>query len=491
MRSRWLWIILVVALTLRVALLAAVWDKPWQLVMPDSMEYLGLARHLADDGEFARDYPKKCLSLTPHLIDNGGPPPGRYPELYRTPGYPLMLAAARQAGKACAARWPVGPLFKESEDTSSMSAWSHQVRIATVVQILLDVLLVYFAFLLGRRFAGQTAGLMAAAFQAVAPVAVVSSVRILSDTPFAILLIGAVLLLIRHFDTGRWWPLLLAAVLAGAACYVRPVGLAFVVIAVGVLLVRQRRVGRAAAFVGIAVALVGPWVVRNGVAASYWGFSSFASDSIYYYSAPKTLAAAEKASLDAAHERLDAELHDRPIRAGVRLAPSQDHSPALVQCRAAMARQTLLAHPLIYARIHLVGCTAFWMPAVYGVAEIMDISTGQRGTLEVLHTRGPLAAARHYLGSNWRLVAMLIPAGLLLAFKYAMAAVCAVRRVRWRMSGAGWLILLTVLAFALVGGPGAIPRYRVPVEPLLSAAAAAGLIWSDRALKRRRAAKAS
>ena len=60
--------------------------------------------------------------------------------------------------------------------------------------------------------------------------------------------------------------------------------------------------------------------------------------------------------------------------------------------------------------------------------------------------------------------------------RYAAAAIGAARRLRWRMGPAGWLILVTVLYFLLIPGPVAHARFRVPVEPLLSVVAAAGLV---------------
>jgi hypothetical protein len=55
------------------------------------------------------------------------------------------------------------------------------------------------------------------------------------------------------------------------------------------------------------------------------------------------------------------------------------------------------------------------------------------------------------------------------------------RGLNW--SPAGWLVVLTILAFVLVGGPAAVPRFRLPVEPLLNLAAGAGVAML---LKRRK-----
>jgi len=99
---------------------------------------------------------------------------------------------------------------------------------------------------------------------------------------------------------------------------------------------------------------------------------------------------------------------------------------------------------------------------------------GQRGTLEVLQTRGLWAAVRHYVGGNWAAVVLAAPFVLILLGKYAAVAVLAARKLRWRMPAEAWLLVLVAAASALLPGPAAHPRFRVPVEPLLSITAAAG-----------------
>jgi len=59
-----------------------------------------------------------------------------------------------------------------------------------------------------------------------------------------------------------------------------------------------------------------------------------------------------------------------------------------------------------------------------------------------------------------------------------------VKYLRPRMGAAGWLVLVTIAYFALVPGPVAHARFRVPIAPLLSVVAAAGFVW---VLERRKA----
>ncbi len=424
MNRRALIIILVAAALIRLALLASAWNAPHRLTTPDSHDYIQLANSLVTSGNF-----------------------GTYSdaEIFRTPGYPLFLVPSR---------------------LQLDGGW----RLAAFVQIAIDVALVALTFVLASRLLDRRAAIWAAAFQAVSCVAVAASLRILSDGLFAFLLTVAILLLISHFRTGKWRPLLAAAVVVAVAAYVRPVGLAFAAVVVLVLLFRKLRFRRAGAFAGIIVLAVAPWVVRNGLAADYWGFSSFASDSMFTYSAPAVLAQTEGITIEEGRQQMLWRLDARS-----RNAESFGESYYDIALRKKLALEVLAEHPGTYAAIHLRGSAIVWLPGATDIWEILGITVGQKGTLFVLHERGLWAAANHYLDGRLWALWFLLPAVMLLGVKYVLAIGVVVRRVRLRMGSTGWLILLTVLLFAFAGGPAATPRFRVPIAPLISIAAGGGL----------------
>ena len=162
MRDRWLWIILIVAAALRLALLAGAWGQRERLFTPDSHDYDQLARAMIERGEFTRT---------------------GQPEIFRTPGYPAFVAGIY---------W-----------LSGNSAFA-----VAGAGIVLDTALCLLTFLLGRELISQRVGLVAAAIQAISPVAIVSSVRLLSGGPFALLVTAALLMLIKCIRTSRWrWAL--------------------------------------------------------------------------------------------------------------------------------------------------------------------------------------------------------------------------------------------------------------------------------------------
>jgi hypothetical protein len=180
------------------------------------------------------------------------------------------------------------------------------------------------------------------------------------------------------------------------------------------------------------------------------------------------------------------------------------------------------------------------------VLEVAGLTTGGKGTLDVLHRQGLWAAVRHYFGDNTK--AMWLAGAMLLVplVRYAGVLMLVLGKLPlpWRRGGqastpgrrgdaetrglpaeasakvghgegmgngdwlrngtlsavsvpvpvshAGrrpamgaevWLCLLLVLVAFLLPGPAGHPRFRVPVEPILSVAAAAG--WALLAARRR------
>ena len=64
---------------------------------------------------------------------------------------------------------------------------------------------------------------------------------------------------------------------------------------------------------------------------------------------------------------------------------------------------------------------------------------------------------------------------LILALKYLAALVWLAPAVRTRPRAEHWLLILTFAYFVLIPGPVAHARFRLPIAPLISIAAAAGI----------------
>jgi hypothetical protein len=149
----------------------------------------------------------------------------------------------------------------------------------------------------------------------------------------------------------------------------------------------------------------------------------------------------------------------------------------LARYRRDKALKIIAAHPWDFVDIHMRGNVAFWLPGATEALEVLGYTSGNRGTLDVLHREGLIAATKHYFGDNTAAMTLAGVMAVILLVRYVGVALCALWRFRpRRMRAAGWLCLLLVLTAWLLPGPANHPRFRVPVEPILSAAAAIGYL---------------
>jgi hypothetical protein len=284
---------------------------------------------------------------------------------------------------------------------------------------------------------------------------------------------AAIFLLVRYLEGRKLRLLIMAAAVTAAATYVRPVGFIFVPVVVVVLLFQQRRVTRLAVFVLVFAGLVAPWFVRNYLAAGYAGFSSVSDYNLLYYEAAGVWAKSHGLSTQQARQELD-----MMCRRRLEVEKIEPGSPRAVRVQRQLGRAILLSYPATFLHVHSVTSLNSLLPAGTGLLEMLGITSGNRGTLSVLHTAGLWAASKYYFGSNIAAVLLMVPDLGVLMIQYLASLAYAVSQLKLRgfnWCPAGWLIVLTILAFVLVGGPAAVPRFRLPVEPLLNVAAGAGV----------------
>ncbi len=232
--TRGLWLILLLAIVLRLGL-AGWWQ--WRhgetFVFGDSQSYWTLGQSLAA-GE-------------PYRFGASA--------IFRTPGYPALLAPIF---------WLAGPTASVFWGRAENALWG-TVAVAAVAW-------------LGRRLGGPKVGLWAAAAAALYPEAIASSVLVLSDTPFAALMVVQLALWVVAWQTPQKWPAcgwaLLAGAVAGAASLVRPSWLLFTPFALFVSLAFEAERRRQAALgtlllVGLLVVML-PWWIRNAAITGHF-----------------------------------------------------------------------------------------------------------------------------------------------------------------------------------------------------------------------------
>jgi 4-amino-4-deoxy-L-arabinose transferase-like glycosyltransferase len=415
MKKQRLFRVLLLALILRIGLLLVA-SGGTGVLTPDSQGYEALATSLAADGTFTRDGEA---------------------EIFRTPGYPLLIAVLRPFGGAA----------------------------ILVAQVFLDVVLVGLTYLLGRTLAGEGIGLLAALLQAISPLAIAGSCRFLSDCLYALLLTAALLMLIKSFDRRSVWSAIPPALLLAMACYVRPIGLAMAAVVVVAMLFRRGQRLRAPIFAGVILLCVAPWVVRNVCVADYAGFSSVTTDSLYRFGAAELVARESGWSIDEARMHLDWEAY--------RFDAATPGDAA--DFRRQQAVEIIAEQPFTYAGLHLRQSAAALLPGATDAMEVAGVTTGQKGTLKVLHEEGLWAAVRFYFADRPAAAIFAVPMVLILLVRYVGVIAAGIGAIRNKMTAVGWMLTVMVLVALLAGGPASTPRFRLPVEPLLSIAAAMGL----------------
>lgn len=238
---RWLTVVLVVALAVRIVWVVAVQPDPRDGRFDDTVWYYYAARHLAQGDGYV--FPGDAFCRFGDTIGCDELPP----TALWAPGYPLTLAA----------------LFQLPGDDV---AWARALNVAAGLALVAGV------YYLGARLWRQRAGLLAAAITALFPSQIFFSSLVLSESLFAALAVG-LLCLALAWTMGREaapWRVFAVGVAAGALAMVRPEGLIFAgVIVLAWLAVRPGKPGRAVAYTGLLAAgilvLVIPWSVRNAI----------------------------------------------------------------------------------------------------------------------------------------------------------------------------------------------------------------------------------
>jgi len=364
MKDRRVWIILLVALGLRMVLLHCAFTDCRGALPPASSKYDSLAFFMGDPRWSYEDSVARSPDSHVKIV----------PEIQVPPGYPALCFAAN---------W-VAEQIPEADDSAYADDHNRASRSQQIVisfQVLVDLHLVLLTFLLGRALAGHTAGLVAELFQALSPLAAAASVRLLPDGILAFLLTASVILMIRHFRTGGWVSLLTAGLLVSGASYFQPVGLVLAGVMIAVLLFRVKRFRRTAAFAGVVAVCIGPWVMRNVTQAGYWGFSSFLTDDLYRFSAAEIEARRQGEPVWRIRKhRFEQEgwLEWGNSKPKYPDAPCYLSPGGLAGYRWRKTREIIAEHPGDFVDLHMRGNLAFWLPGATDVLEVAGLTYGGR-----------------------------------------------------------------------------------------------------------------
>lgn len=377
------------------------------------------------------------------------------PELFRTPGYSVLLSLGASVGAVEA--------------------------VTLGLQILLSCLTVYFVYRLaeGLYADARVAGWSGLAMS-VEPLSIISSNWLLSDTLFTALLAAALYCLLRFTRERRGGLLYLAAVLLAVTVYVRPIGYFFPVVVMLVLLSwacyqRERQMLQQAVVFGVlAATLIGAWQIRNALATGYRSFSSAVDYNLYFHQVAGLKAKQQQVPFYEVMEEMGFYSHEQYLR----YHPDQQ-SWTLAEQYDFMRREGLKAtwaDPIAAANIYLHGLViSLFDPGASEYLRLFRLYPKSGKILNGVVSEGIVTTALKLIATNPLLCGLTGLFGAALLLYYALTIVGLRQQFR-RSSLSLWLLLATGLYFlALSGGTIAASRFRLPVMLVVCILAGQGL----------------
>lgn len=221
------WVLLALALVLRLALLVATWDAP---LTADPADYDRHARSIAS----GQGYPESEVA------------PAGGPTAVRPPGYPYLLGL-------------------------TYAVTGQGANGGRLLQSLLGTGDVALIGLLGWRLWGRRVGVASLGLAAVFPPLIVAGASLFTEPLFLVFMLGALLAVLQYRALGQLRWTLAGGTLLGLAVLTRENGLALVIpLALGVWTHTPRLSWRAlaptAVLLATAALVVAPWTVRNALA---------------------------------------------------------------------------------------------------------------------------------------------------------------------------------------------------------------------------------
>jgi 4-amino-4-deoxy-L-arabinose transferase-like glycosyltransferase len=436
--------ILLLALTLRVGLALSAWSlaqgSAEPFLAPDSDSYVDTATSLATTGTFTH---------------------AGKPDIVRTPGYPLLLVPGVWLGGTVG--WGIA------------------------LQCVLNLVTILLVYDLAYRLGGQPAATTAALLLTSEPLTVIYSVKLLSETCFATLLVASLWGLVRGYldDDPRRWAF--GAACLGASALVRPIGyglvLVFTVLALVFFTYRRfrplqaRSILRAswlATTMGLMLVPSAAWQARNLAVADYRGLSAITDINLYFYQGAAVQARLQGRSFYEVQNELG--YHDVGIFNDMRPDLAVLPQGPRLQRLGAEGAKTVAAHPLVYAGIHLRGVIrVLFDPGGVEVLRLLGAYPTTGGLLGRILDDGLLATGQHLVRERPELIVVEGIFGLFLLVLYVAAGRGALQLARTRPILALVLVAAVLILLVAAGGPMSLSRFRHPVMPVLCLLA--GLGW--------------
>lgn len=337
----------------------------------------------------------------------------------------------------------------------------------SVILLFLGALTVFPVYCSCRYFSGRTPSAAAALLFALNPTAIAHAPMLLSDTFFSLLSAFTLFFFVSFAFGLKKDPFYYfsAVAMAALATLVRPVNLLFFVPMIAALwfiasIDTRKKIIYSGVTCLIFFAVLFPWVLRNHSIGAGWRLDA----------SSVTTAMHNAVAVESFVTKADGPELYRCYEENFRL--EFDSDPALY--RSADLRMShvekemtavLLEHP--FALIYLTCRPWVYLPDVPTLLENQGVTQSGRGTFDVLNREGIFAAVKHYFAGKGKALAATIPLLLTAVILYLAAAAGWI--MTWKKKQ--WLLVFLLVGFGLyytlITGPVQMPRYHLPVLPVL------------------------
>lgn len=408
----------------------------------DSAGYVSLSEGLINHGVLSHS------TRAPYELDT-----------FRTPGYPLMLAA-----------------FK---------ALSGSYQFFPFIQILLAVFTSLMILRIGESLWGRAVGILASMMYLLDPTTIFHSLVLLSDIPFVFFIVLSIYLgFFAYYEQSSFIKIVMTAALSGVvlgfSVLVRPIAMFLPPLFLFFYFVfNRRRLPMRTIFVSLVFFIFGlsllvcPWLVRNKIVANTWSLSSVAAFNLFHYYVPEFLAYKEHVTPDTIRLRMQADLPEGIPTYGI---ASVKNSSVINK----ISSEYLKGNFISYSIFHVVKTIPVFLSS--GIKHVLfyyndsikyQAYTLNTGNMTTLLLQGRIAELLREVKVSF--APTLESLYLLLVSLLALVPVIFSKTKRI-FTG---LFFVLVAYFSLLTGSVAYARFRLPVAPFLFLLAAFGatIVW--------------
>lgn len=427
--------ILLAIILARLGFAALVFARPALAIANDSDRYVPIGSAILDG-----------QALVPNPAHTG--------LLLNTVGYPLFLAAV-------------------------FLTLGHGAGDIALAQLAISGILALVFYLVLERTTGAAAAFASSLILLIDPLTILWSMTVLTESLLAVVLGLAAIAITAWARSERPAILILAGILVGLACLVKP----YILVVVGLWAValvfhpgsarvatgRRVLIGlrRALLFVAPTILLAAPWIIRNAVIWGCPGLSSVDRVTMRDFVGAKIISEADHVPLD----QVQAEF--------------QASDPGVCPVQSGKYVNIVFTHLGIFAKLHAAGT----IPVLVGTNfDRWFQYFGVEYTLPDLwgpFVDGGLGKFVSVLATEWiRFPPGLTVMAVMILFQLALYALAIVGvllvrglaspAIRWNVI----VLTLTILYMVLTPGQGGNERFRVPVQPLLAILIGYGMAWT-------------